>query len=108
MARMLALAAVWTAPFGLWSIPRSSFAWASLAAVAALGALGTGLAFVMMGQLVARVGPTRASFAIYLVPVVALVLGAVFRGERIYGLSVVGIALVIAGAILASRKESIA
>jgi drug/metabolite transporter (DMT)-like permease len=106
MARMLALAAVWTAPFGLWAFPRSSFTWASLTAVAALGALGTGLAFVLMGQLVSRVGPTRASFAIYLVPVVALVLGAVFRDEQIHALSVVGIALVIAGALLASRKES--
>ena len=47
----------------------------------------------------------RASFAIYLTPVVALILGAVFRDEVIHVLSVVGIGLVIAGALLASRKE---
>ena len=69
-----------------------------------LGVLGTGVAFVLMGQLIARVG-ARASFAIYLTPVVALILGAVFRDEVIHVLSVVGIALVIAGALLASRKE---
>ena len=70
-----------------------------------LGVLGTGVAFVLMGQLIARVGATRATFAIYLTPVVALILGAVFRDEVIHVLSIVGIALVIAGALLASRKE---
>ena len=72
----------------------------------ALGALGTGLAFVLMGTLVARVGATRAAFAIYLVPVVAMVLGAVFLDEVIYAISVVGIALVLTGAFLASRKDT--
>jgi drug/metabolite transporter (DMT)-like permease len=106
MAQMLALAALWTAPFGIWGLAQSSFTWASVAAVAALGALGTGVAFVLMGNLVARVGSTRAAFAIYLVPVVALVLGAVFRGEKIHPVSIVGVALVIVGAIVASLKEA--
>lgn len=106
MARMLALASVWTAPFGVWSLGRSSFSWASLGAVVALGAVGTGLAFVLMGRLISRVGGTRGAFAIYLVPVVALILGAVFRNEPVHALSVVGVALVIAGAILASRREA--
>ncbi len=106
MARVLALATIWTAPLGLWSVPGSSFAWGSLAAVMALGMLGTGLAFVLMGRLAARVGSSRASFAIYVTPVVALILGAVFRDEAIRALSLLGIALVIGGAILASRRES--
>ncbi len=106
MARMLAIGTLWTAPLGLWSLPGSSFAWGSFVAVAALGTLGTGLGFVVMGRLVARVGSTRGSFAIYVVPVVALILGAVFLDEAVHPLSVAGIALVIAGAILASRKEA--
>jgi drug/metabolite transporter (DMT)-like permease len=101
MARMLALAAVWTAPFGLASMPGSRFAWSSSVAVAALGALGTGLAFVLMGRLVGRVGGTRAAFATYLVPVVALVLGTAFRDDDVAAIGVVGIAMVIAGAVLA-------
>jgi drug/metabolite transporter (DMT)-like permease len=105
MARMLALGTLWTAPLGLWSLPRSSFAWGSFLAVLALGMLGTGLAFVLMGRLVGRVGSTRGSFAIYVVPVVALILGAVFLDESVYPLSVAGIGLVIAGAVVASRKE---
>ena len=35
----------------------------------------------------------------------ALILGAVFRDEAVHVLSIVGIGLVIAGALLASRKE---
>jgi len=105
MARMLAWASLWTAPFGLVGFVRSTFAWPSFLAVLALGVLGTGIAFVLMGRLVSRVGSTRGSTATYLIPVVALVLGAVFLDEQIHPLSVVGIALVIAGAVLASRRE---
>jgi drug/metabolite transporter (DMT)-like permease len=105
MARMLGLAAIWTAPLGLAGVPGSSFAWPSLVAIAALGALGTGVAFVLMGRLVARVGSSRASFATYLIPVVALILGAVFLDETVRALAILGIGLVIAGAVLASRKD---
>jgi drug/metabolite transporter (DMT)-like permease len=105
MARMLSLAAVWTAPLGLLGLGGSDLAWESLLAVGALGVMGTGVAFVLMGRLVARVGSARASIATYLIPVVALVLGVVFRDETVHVAAVVGVALVIAGAALASRKE---
>jgi drug/metabolite transporter (DMT)-like permease len=105
MARMLALAALWTAPLGLAGLGDSAFAWDSMLAVGALGVMGTGVAFVLMGRLVSRVGSARASFATYLIPVVALVLGVVFRDEELHLSSVLGIALVIAGALLASRRE---
>jgi drug/metabolite transporter (DMT)-like permease len=105
MARMLALASIWTSPFGLLSLHGSTLMWPSLLSVTALGIMGTGIAFVLMGRLVARVGSTRASFATYLIPVVALLLGRVFLNERVPLLSIIGIALVILGAVLASRKE---
>ena len=94
VARAVGLAAIWTLPFGVASIPESSFGWSSFLAVLVLGVMGTGVAFVLMGRLVARVG-ARASFATYLIPVVALILGVVFRDEVIHALSVVGIGLVI-------------
>jgi drug/metabolite transporter (DMT)-like permease len=105
MARVLGLAAVFTAPFGLAGLPGSVFAWPSFLAVLALGAVGTGLAFVLMGILAGRVGGTRASFVTYLVPVVALLLGVALRGDVVAAISIVGIAFVIAGAVLASRRE---
>jgi drug/metabolite transporter (DMT)-like permease len=105
MSKMLALAAIWTAPFGLWGLAHSSFAWAPAAATTVLGVLGTGLAFALMGTLIGRVGGPRASFITYLIPVVSLVLGAVFRDDEIRPIALAGVALVIGGAVLASRRE---
>lgn len=105
MARMLAWATVWTAPFGLWSIPGSSLELRPVLAVVAIGAVGTGAAFVIMGTLVGRVGATRASLITYVIPVVALALGVVFKDDRVTAASLLGIALVIAGALLASRAQ---
>ncbi len=104
MARVIGMAAILTLPFGVASIPGSTFEWPSFLAVVVLGVMGTGVAFVLMGRLVARVG-ARASFATYLIPVVALILGVIFRDESVHVLSIVGVALVLAGALLASRKE---
>ena len=104
-ARMLGIAAILTAPFGIASIPASSFSWSAFAANTVLGVLGTGLAFVIMGSLVASVGSMRASFATYLIPVVATFLGIVVRDEDVALVAIAGVALVIAGAILASRRE---
>lgn len=107
MAGILAIGAMLTAPIGLVSLAGSTFAWDALAAVAALGLVGTGFAFVLMGRLVGRVGPTRASIVGYLIPVVALGLGVVFRGDEVGPIGVVGVVLVIAGAYLTSRREAV-
>lgn len=105
IARMLWVAAVLTLPFGLGSLADSHFSWGSLAAVAVLGVAGTGLAYVGMAELAGRAGGTRASTVTYLIPVVAIVLGIVFRGDRVDALAFLGIGLVIAGAAAASRRE---
>ena len=106
MARMLALATVWTAPLGLLALSGSSFAWGPFVAVAIAGVLGTGLAFVIMGSLVGRVGSTRASFITYVIPVVALVLGVLFLRDEVARVAVAGVAMVIVGALLASRRDT--
>ena len=105
MARAQWIAAVLVTPFGLYGWTKSSFAWPSLLAMLAVGILGTGLAFVLMGQLTGRVGATRSAFITYAIPVVAMVLGVVFRDEIIAPVAVAGVFLVIAGAFLASRRE---
>lgn len=105
LARVQWVALVLVTPYGLIGLAGSEFAWSSLAATLAVGVLGTGLAFVLMGTLTGRVGATRASFITYVIPVVALVLGVVFRGDQVAGVAVVGVVLVIVGAFLASRRE---
>ncbi|HIE21477.1 MAG TPA: DMT family transporter [Acidimicrobiia bacterium] len=106
LARAQWVAAALVTPFGLYGLARSSFSWASLLAVLAVGIFGTGLAFVFMSSLAGRVGATRAAFINYLVPVVAMVLGVVFLDEAVVPLAVVGVALVILGAALGSRREA--
>ena len=103
-AKMLALATIWTAPYGLWEIGDAQWEIRPVAAVVFLGVVGTGIAFALMGSLVGRVGSTRASFITYLIPVVALVLGVTFRDDDVAPLALVGVALVIGGAFLASRR----
>lgn len=107
MAKVLALATLWTAPYGLWQIGDASWEIGPVLAVAVLGVLGTGVAFALMGNLVGRVGSTRASFITYLIPAVALILGVTFRGDEVVALELIGIAFVIAGAVLASRRVTV-
>jgi drug/metabolite transporter (DMT)-like permease len=105
MARLQWMGTVLVLPYGIYGAAHSSFAWDSLLATMAVGVLGTGIAFVMMSNLIGRVGPTRATFITYVIPVVALILGVVFRNEDIAPIAVVGVGLVIIGAALASRRE---
>jgi drug/metabolite transporter (DMT)-like permease len=93
------------APFGLWGLSGSRFAWGPVLAMLPLGVLGTGLAFVLMTVLVGRVGGPRGAVATYFIPVVAIALGVVFLGERVAPIALGGTALVVAGAWLTSRRE---
>ncbi len=106
MTRIEMVALPMVIPYGIIGLGDSTFAWSSLLATAAVGILGTGLAFVLLGNLAGSVGATRASMMTYLIPVVALILGVIFRDEMISVWAIVGTALVIAGAMLASRRET--
>ncbi|HZD79764.1 MAG TPA: DMT family transporter [Actinomycetota bacterium] len=102
-AQLVAL--VLLAPAAVISLPDSDLLWTSALAVGALGFFGTGWAFVAMTTLVGRVGATRGSVSIYLLPVVAIALGVVFRDETVAAISLIGTALVLLGAYLTSRRE---
>ncbi len=106
MANMLGWAAIFTTPYGLYDLARSSFAWDSLIANFVLGVFGTGVAYALMGTLVGRVGATRATFVTYVIPVISLFLGVVFLHDVVSPLALIGVALVVSGVALASRKEN--
>ena len=106
MSHVLWTATLAVTPFGIYGLTQSSFSWSSLLATLAVGALGTGIAFYMMGGLVGSVGATRSAFLTYVIPVVALVLGVLFRDEIVAPLAIAGVVLVIGGAFLASRRET--
>jgi drug/metabolite transporter (DMT)-like permease len=102
-AQLVAVALV--LPFAVAGAAQSSFGWSSLLAVVALGSLGTALAFFWFTTLIGRVGSTRGSVAIYLVPVVAILLGAALNDETIHAAAVLGTALVLGGAYVTSRPR---
>ncbi len=104
LLRAQAVALVLLAPAAAVGATDSEFAWSSLAAMVALGALGTGVAFVAFSTLLGRVGATRGSVTIYFIPVVAIVLGALLLDESIEATAVLGTALVLTGAFFTSRQ----
>ncbi|MFF0016147.1 DMT family transporter [Streptomyces sp. NPDC005374] len=72
----------------------------ALAAVTALGILGTGVTFYLNYRLIADEGPVMAATVGYLLPVVSVALGAVVLDERV-GLRVLaGMAVVLTGVAL--------
>lgn len=100
------VAAVATIPYAVAGLGDSSIDPAGLGAVFVLGVFGTGVALAVMAALVGRVGATRGGVAIYFVPVVAVILGLVFRDDSIAPLAILGMVVVLAGAYLASRREA--
>jgi drug/metabolite transporter (DMT)-like permease len=71
-----------------------------------LGVLGTGLAFLTFYTLIENVGATSAIMVTYLIPVVALLAGAVVLGEPLTLVIVAGTALTIGGIWLAQRERA--
>lgn len=67
-AATLSCAALMTAPFAIAQWPQHAVSMRSWGAVAALGVLCTGIAFVMYYRLIARIGASRAATTTYLVP----------------------------------------
>ncbi|MGC4979852.1 DMT family transporter [Streptomyces sp. NBC_00659] len=82
----------------------SQVAWVPLLAIAALGALGTGLAMLLQYGIVAEVGPTTAQMVTYFIPVIATAAGVAILGESLAWSTPVGAVIVLAGAALTQAK----
>lgn len=76
--------------------------WRIVAAMVALGCLGTGLAYAWNTGLVQAWGAARASTVTYLTPVVGVVLGVLVLGERVRWNEPVGGVVILLGIALAS------
>ncbi|MFJ9622886.1 DMT family transporter [Streptomyces sp. NPDC101181] len=72
--------------------------------VLALGALGTGLAFLLQYGLVQEVGPTTAQMVTYFIPVIATAAGVAVLGERLSWNAPVGALIVLLGAALTQSR----
>jgi len=103
--RAQAVALVLTAPLGVPELLTAHWSLGPLLSLLALGALGTGLAYVLVAVAAGRVGATRASATTFLIPPVALVLGVVVRGEHVALVSIAGAAVCVAGAWIIRRAQ---
>jgi drug/metabolite transporter (DMT)-like permease len=90
-------------PYGLIGVADSEFRLAPVLAVVFLGVVGTGVARSLAATLAGRVGAPRMSTTTYLIPVVAIALGVVFRGETVEPIAIAGVGIVLIGAYVASR-----
>ena len=70
----------------------------------ALGAGGTGIAYALAAELNGRVGAVRTSIVTYLIPIVAIVLGVVFRDDSVTVWAIIGTAIVLGGAYTANSN----
>ncbi len=104
--RALGVGLVLTAPLGSLDVFDAHWSTRPVLALAALGALGTGVANVMVATAAGRMGATRASGTTFLIPVIALALGVLVRDERVSALAIAGVVVCLTGAWLLRQAQS--
>jgi drug/metabolite transporter (DMT)-like permease len=75
-------------------------------ALCLLGVFGTGIANVLAATAAGRMGATRASGTTFIMPVVALLLGVLVRNEEVSAMSVIGVAICLAGAWILRQAQA--
>lgn len=106
IAGSLALTAIVYLPVAAFSLPSALPSAKVLAAIATLIVVCTALAFLLFFELIAEIGPVRATVITYVNPAVAVALGVGLLGERFTAGMGVGFALVLLGSVLATRSGS--
>jgi drug/metabolite transporter (DMT)-like permease len=87
-------------PLGLAQLPSEAPPAKAVAAIVALGALSTGVAYLLYFTLIARAGASRAILVTYLVPAFALVYGTVILDEPVTVTALAGLVLILGGTAL--------
>lgn len=105
-AATMAAATIVTAPFAAFDIPSALPPLSTLGALLALALVCTAAAFVLYNRLIAEAGPQRAGLVAYLAPLFAVTYGAVLLDEPIGVGTFAGLALILVGSWLASRRAA--
>ena len=98
-------ACLWSMPLGVPALFDSNYSWSAVISLFVLGAVGTGLAFAVYGVLLGRSGTVRGMIGTFFTPIVGVFLGVAFRDEHIVWLAIVGMIIVVVGAIMTSRPD---
>lgn len=101
VAATMGTSALLTLPPTLVSLPDSAGA-DSVAALLALGVLGTGLAFLIFDGLISDLGAQKASLVAYVAPGFSVGYGVAVLGESITAGTIVGLVLILGGSSLAA------
>ncbi len=92
-------------PYGVYGLLNSGFSWMAVIAMTMLGIFGTGIARTFFAVLASRAGAPRAALVSYFVPVVAVLLGVIFRNESVTAIELVGLTLILSSASFVSRAQ---
>lgn len=106
LAGVLTCSTVLLVPPVLLDPPARLPALEGVAAIAVLGVVSTGAAFVLMYWLIEQVGPERTTLVTYLAPVFAVGYGVLLLGEPLTANASEGLVLVVGGAYLAGRRPT--
>ena len=101
-AIVLAVSTVLALPAAFLTLPDAAPGAGPVVAIAALGVVGTGVAFAIFYELVATVGPTRTYLVTYLAPVFAVAYGVLLLDEPLGAATLGGLVLILAGSRLAA------
>jgi drug/metabolite transporter (DMT)-like permease len=104
MALSLTLCAVVYVPIAAVQLPAAVPSPNVLAAVAILAVLCTAAGFLVFAALIDEIGPVRSTVITYINPAVAAVLGVLVLNETFSVTMGIGLALVILGSTLATRR----
>ena len=108
VSMQLLLAAVTLIPFFLFNgVERYEYMPGPLLAMLALGVFGSGLAYLWNFKVMELAGSAIASSVTYLTPVVAIIVGIIFLGEKVTWYEPVGGLIVLLGAAIAQERISL-
>lgn len=102
-ATVLLAGAILLLPAAIATAPSEAPGLGPVAAVTALGVVGTGLAFVIFYELIGSVGPARTWLVTYIAPIFAVAYGATLLDESITATTLAGCGLILAGSWLAAE-----
>jgi drug/metabolite transporter (DMT)-like permease len=107
MLWMAVIAGVLSLPYGVVGLVRGGIDLKALGALFMLGAMGTGIAFALYGILLSRAGTVRGMIGIFFTPIVGTILGVAVRGDSLHAWAILGMSIVIVGAVMVSRPEPV-
>lgn len=105
MAMSLGALLLWPMAIGLETIAPASWSWRSWQMLLWLGVMPTAFAFSVRYYLISRAGASFTSYVGYLIPAIALLIGAVWLGEAISTDKIAALVLILAGLLFAQQRK---